>query len=154
MPHRTAPVHRIALHRGVALVATLALAAFSAGVLAASYPPALERAVHEGAKLFHSTSLGANGMSCQSCHLNGGRTEGRLPNGKKIPSLRNAAAIFPRYSKKAGYVRTMTMQINHCIEGGLGGMPLSADSPKMVALDSYFHALAAGRRIHMNAKPH
>lgn len=154
MPHRFRIHATRALRHAASAALTAALALSSGAAVAAAYPPALKHAVHEGAQLFTSTTLGTNGRSCQSCHLNGGRTMGRLPNGKKIPSLRNAAAIFPRYSGKAGFVRTLTMQINHCIEGGLGGMPLSASSPKMVALDSYFHALAAGKRLHMNGKPH
>ena len=36
---------------------------------------------------------------------------GKLPNGKVIPSLSNAAAIFPRYNPKAKRVLTLDDQI-------------------------------------------
>ncbi|HQU15964.1 MAG: hypothetical protein B7Z66_07830 [Chromatiales bacterium 21-64-14] len=141
------------LRRCIAAGISVVLGMASSVVLAGPEAPALRAAIHDGAKLFAAPSLGSNGRSCQSCHLNGGKGAGILPNGKRIPSLRNAAAIFPRYSGKAGKVRTMTMQVNHCIQGGLGGMPLDYDSSKMVALDSYLNSLATGEPIHMGAKP-
>ncbi len=118
---------------------------FTAPALAAEKP--MQAAIHEGGQLFAAASLGVNGESCMTCHRGGGRVEGMLPTGKKIPSLIGAAASFPRYNERAGRVITLGMQINSCITNGLHGMPLSYDGPKMVALISYLTDLSQGKPI-------
>lgn len=121
----------------------------SSAASAATSQYAMHEAIQEGAQLFASSALGTNGMSCMTCHRAGGRTEGRLPNGKRIPSLIGTAATFPHYNQRSGRVVTLEMQLEHCVQAGLGGKPLAYDSPKMVALLSYLTSLSQGKPIHL-----
>jgi thiosulfate dehydrogenase len=121
----------------------------SSAASAATSQYAMHEAIQKGARLFASSALGTNGMSCMTCHRAGGRTEGRLPNGKQIPSLVGTAATFPHYNQRSGHVVTLDMQLEHCVQAGLGGKPLAYDSPKMVALLSYVTSLSQGKPIHL-----
>ncbi len=104
---------------------------------------AMQQAVQKGADLFAHESFGGAG-TCETCHLNGGRDAGKLPNGKAIPSLIGAAAAFPRYSARAQSVITLSQQIARCIGGGLKGTPPAFGSPNLVALDTYITSLSKG----------
>ncbi|MHB1514731.1 MAG: c-type cytochrome [Acidiferrobacteraceae bacterium] len=120
---------------------------------------ALAEAAHRGAYLFgHDTFGGHRRMhgvpvTCETCHLGGGRVAGRLPNGARIPSLVNAAAIFPRYNPMAHGVVTLAMQIQHCIKGGLGGQPPALGSKTMVDMVAYLHTLAKGQPVDAGGMP-
>lgn len=135
---------------------------------------AVAQAIRHGATLFASDHFGStlraplsasaafNGfgdgatqgplMSCESCHSNGGRTRGRVPEGPTIASLVNASAIFPRYRKHHGVV-TMGMQIRHCVRAGIHGRAPAYNSPELVDLEAYLGSLAQGQRIHVGGKP-
>ena len=130
----------------ISAAAAVCALAFTAPALAAAENP-MQATIHEGSQLFAATSLGVNGNSCMTCHRGGGRVEGMLPSGKKIPSLIGAAATFPRYNKRAGKVITLEMQVNSCIANALHGMPLSSDGPRMVALVTYLTDLSQGKPI-------
>ena len=95
------------------------------------------------ADLFAHESFGGAG-TCETCHLNGGRDAGKLPNGKAIPSLIGAAAAFPRYSPRVQSVITLSQQIARCIGGALKGTPPAFGSPDLVALDTYITSLSKG----------
>ncbi|EQD36612.1 Cytochrome c-like protein, partial [mine drainage metagenome] len=118
-------------------------------------PDPLPAAIESGSHLFTTDTFGGKGMTCQSCHSGGGKIPGQvdiggkmsqmaaqsrpvhqatfagLANGSKIPSLSNAAAIFPRFSPKFGKVITLEDQIRGCIAGGLGGKPPAYGSQKL-----------------------
>lgn len=141
-----APRNIMILQKSLCVVVGVAALAFTAPALAATERP-MQAAIHEGGQLFAATSLGVGGNSCMTCHRGGGRVDGMLPTGKKIPSLIGAAASFPRYNERAGKVITLGMQVNSCITNGLHGMPLSYDGPKMVALISYLTSLSQGKPI-------
>ena len=94
-----------------------------------------------------------NGRTCNTCHRGGGKDQGRLPNGKTIPSLGNAAAIYPRYSKGAHMVITLPQQVHRCVMGALRGMPPAYDSNAMTDLVAYITSLAQGKRIDMGGAP-
>ena len=121
---------------------------------------ALSQAVKNGARIFNTDSFGSHEQSfhgrhttCSSCHIDGGRIMGRLPNGKRIPSLINAAAIFPRYSPKLHKVITLETQIRHCVRNGLLGHPPAYGSQTMADLVSYLGSLAHGQRVMIGGKP-
>jgi thiosulfate dehydrogenase len=103
----------------------------------------MQQAVQKGADLFAHDSFGGTG-TCETCHLNGGRTAGRLPNGKAIPSLVGAAASFPRYSPRAQSVVTLSQQIMRCTAGALKGTPPAFGSPELVDLLTYITSLSKG----------
>ena len=76
-----------------------------------------------------------------------GRTRGQLPDGRHIPSLRNAAAVFPRYSAKSHRIVTLEDQIRHCVKDGIKGRAPAFHGATMVDLVSYLKSLATGRRM-------
>ncbi len=140
-----------------------------AGVGYAALPPALAQAVAHGARVFNDDHFGsevrsvadaasafadmgsprahARFMTCAACHVHGGRTRGQLPDGRHIPSLRNAAAVFPRYSAKSHRIVTLEDQIRHCVKDGIKGRPPTFGGATMVDLVSYLKSLATGRRM-------
>jgi len=113
----------------------------------------LEQAIAQGKQLFTQPSFGGNGKTCQSCHLSGGTTAGKLPNGKTIPSLNNAAAIFPRYSAKRHKVIQLSDQVRGCIAKAIQGKPPAYGSARLNALVSYLTSLSQGKPIDMGGKP-
>ena len=99
-----------------------------------------------------STFKGA-GRTCNSCHTAGGTTAGKLPDGSTIPSLNNAAAIFPRYNIRQARVLVLADQVHNCVAGALQGTPPAHDSVEMVNLISYLSSLSQGKPLHMGGKP-
>ena len=79
----------------------------------------LEKAVATGAHLFATATFGGNGRTCETCHKDGGKGQGQLGD-RKLPSLLNAAAIFPRFSPDAGEVITLEGQSLVLHQGRLG----------------------------------
>ncbi|HUL20814.1 MAG TPA: cytochrome C [Thermodesulfobacteriota bacterium] len=80
--------------------------------------------VNEGSKLFHSSSLGKNKVSCDQCHPNGANTH---------------PETYPKFQKQIGRVITLFEMVNWCLRNPLEGDPLAADDPRMVALLAYIH---------------
>ena len=123
------------------------------GLPPAAAADALQQAVQDGKQLFMQESFGGKGMHCNSCHRGGGLEPGRLPNGQTIPSLSNAATIFPRFNPRQGRVLTLQDQVHNCVQGALQGTPPVPGSPRMAALISYLTSLSEGKSIHMGGKP-
>jgi thiosulfate dehydrogenase len=80
--------------------------------------------VKEGDKLFHSSALGKNKVSCDQCHPNAANTH---------------PETYPKFQKQIGRVITLFEMVNWCLRNPLEGDPLAADDPRMVALLSYIH---------------
>jgi cytochrome c len=78
--------------------------------------------VKEGEKLFHSSALGKNKVSCDQCHPNGANTH---------------PETYPKFQKQLGRVISLFEMVNFCIRNPLEGDPLAADDPRMVALLAY-----------------
>ena len=78
--------------------------------------------VAEGDKLFHSSSLGRNKVSCDQCHPNGANTH---------------PETYPKFQKQIGKVISLFEMVNWCLRNPLEGESLAADDPKMVALLAY-----------------
>ena len=78
--------------------------------------------VAEGEKLFHSSSLGKNKVSCDQCHPNGANTH---------------PETYPKFQKQIGKVISLFEMVNWCLRNPLEGESLAADDPKMVALLAY-----------------
>ncbi len=121
---------------------------------------ALEHAVQAGAHIFTTDTFGGHEQSfhgtrttCATCHVDGGRAMGHLPNGKKIPSLVNAVAIFPRYNPHMHKVITLETQIQACVRNGLLGHAPAYGSQTMVDLVSYLGSLAHGQKVAIGGKP-
>ncbi|MCI4679580.1 c-type cytochrome [Rhodoblastus acidophilus] len=128
--------------------ALLLSAASSAG--AAETP--LDSAVATGAHLFATATFGGNGHTCESCHQNGGKGPGQIGD-RQLPSLVNAAAIYPRFSRGAGKVVTLEGQVQSCIKNGLRGTPPELGSPELVAITAYLGSIAKGQKIDIGGAP-
>src|SRR5690242_7103134 len=133
-------------------------ATFGAALLLSAAQPAgaaetpLEAAVATGAHLFTTATFGGNGRTCESCHLEGGKAPSQLGE-RKLPSLLNAAAIYPRFSRSAGQVVTLEGQVRSCIRGGLEGTPPEPDSPDLVAITAYLGSIAKGQQVEIGGTP-
>ncbi len=134
------------------LVASVAAGADADSDSAAPGDP-LTQAVARGQTLFSLETFGGNGNTCETCHSGGGKLPGMLPDGRQLPSLINAAAIFPRFSRGAGAVVTLEGQVRQCIRGGLGGSPPPAGSPDLVALTAYLGSIALGQAVDIGGAP-
>lgn len=113
----------------------------------------LEQAVQDGKHVYSHETFGGNGRTCETCHANGGVGPGKLPNGKVIPSLSNAATIFPRFNPKAKKVVTLDDQIRNCVKNALQGKPPAAGSATLAELAAYVTSLSQGKPIDMGGKP-
>jgi len=78
--------------------------------------------VNEGSRLFHSSTLGKNKVSCDHCHPNAANTH---------------PETYTKFQKQIGRVITLFEMVNWCLRNPLEGEPLAADDPKMVALLAY-----------------
>ena len=78
--------------------------------------------VAKGEKLFHSSELGANKVSCDQCHPNAANTH---------------PETYPKFQKQLGRVIELFEMVNWCIQNPLEGTPLPADDPNMIALLAY-----------------
>lgn len=120
---------------------------------------ALKDAAKRGGEMFAHDTFGGHrkmagaAVTCETCHLGGGQVAGRLPNGKEIPSLVNAAVIFPRYAPKMHRVVTLEDQIQHCVKGGLGGKPPAYGSTAMADMVSYLASIAHGQPMDAGGAP-
>jgi thiosulfate dehydrogenase len=112
----------------------------------------LERAVATGAHLFATATFGGNGRTCEGCHNDGGKALGQLGD-RKLSSLLNAAAIYPRFSPGAGKVITLEGQVQSCIRGGLAGTPPELGSPDLVAITAYLGSIAKGQPVEIGGAP-
>jgi thiosulfate dehydrogenase len=112
----------------------------------------LELAVARGAQLFAAATFGGNGRTCESCHQDGGKAPGKLGD-RKLPSLRNAAAIYPRFSRGAGQVLTLEGQVQSCIKGAQAGTPPQLGSPDLIAITAYLGSIAKGEQVEIGGAP-
>ena len=135
------------------LVGSLALAAASFPAFAAAEADSLEQAVHRGKVLFMTATFGGSGRHCTTCHKEGGTAMSELPDGRKFPSLSNAAAIFPRYDAETHRVKTLPDQVQACVRNALQGTAPAFESPEMTELVSYITSLSEGKPIEMDGKP-
>lgn len=120
---------------------------------AAAAEPHLEKAIEGGKALFFKETFGGNGQTCLSCHDAGGVGAGKMPNGNALPSLANAATIFPRFNPRANKVVTLEDQVRTCVAGALQGKPPAYGSEQMTQLVTYLTSLAQGKPVDMGGKP-
>ena len=131
---------------------TLTCIAFFSGATSAAIPQQLQEIADSGKHIFTHPTFGGNGRSCESCHSGAGMETGKLPNGKEIPSLRDAAAIFPRINRR-GHLVTLEDQVRNCVGGAIKGTPPAYDSKEMRELVVYITSLSQGKAINMGGKP-
>ena len=120
---------------------------------AAAAEPQLEKAIQDGKALFVHETFGGSGMTCESCHLNGGVGSGQSAKGSTIPSLSNSGTIYPRFEAKKNKVITLEEKIQNCVAGALRGKPPAYGSEQMTQLVTYVTSLAQGKPLNLGGKP-
>jgi len=120
---------------------------------AAAAEPQLEKAIQDGKALFVHETFGGSGMTCESCHLNGGVGSGQTAKRPTIPSLSNSGTIYPRFEAKKNKVITLEEKIQNCVAGALRGKPPSYGSEQMTQLVTYVTSLAQGKPLNLGGKP-
>ncbi|MBM3242613.1 c-type cytochrome [Candidatus Poribacteria bacterium] len=113
----------------------------------------LKKVIEQGKALFNDTTLGTTGMSCNSCHPDGGTAGGEMM-GMKVKDLHGAAATFPKYKNQAKAVITLEQMNNMCITMPMKGRALKLDSPEAIALAAYVTSLSNGMKIEMGKDIH
>ena len=78
-----------------------------------------------------------NGLTCVSCHLDGGRVAYAAP-------LVGLTGMFPEYRARTGRVESLEERINDCFLRSMNGRALPPASPEMIALLAYIAWLSQG----------
>jgi thiosulfate dehydrogenase len=138
----------------VAGTAGAALAGLPVRAAAPAADPQMQKAIARGADAFAHEKFGGGGRVCESCHLGGGLLAGRRPDGVAIPSLANAAAVFPRVSGDDGHsLITLSDQVRACVAGAIHGTPPAYGSDELNSLVVYVTSLSQGKAIEMGGNP-
>ncbi|MHB8551361.1 MAG: c-type cytochrome, partial [Acidiferrobacterales bacterium] len=143
---------RVRLVAAATLMWTCAAAVHAAGSSAFSPPPPSAMPggqygalVREGYRIFEQTPRYAgeytgNALSCENCHLDGGRRSNAIP-------LWAAFGMYPRYQAQSGQVISYQQRLQQCFQFSENGYPPPLDSQVMRALTAYSHWLATGAPI-------
>ena len=124
-------------------------------------PDTLEAGIERGKKLFNDKTLGLNTTrkSCATCHKNGGTIGGAAEmewKGKKmkvnIPTLKGAAAHFPKPMGPMKALVDLAGMNNMCIMTFLKGRPLNKNSQQSVDLVAYVSSFSKGKKLQPGAK--
>ncbi|MFB0518369.1 MAG: hypothetical protein ACETWC_03700 [Acidobacteriota bacterium] len=102
----------------------------------------LMKSVERGKALFMDATLGTSGMSCNSCHPEGGTKEGKMGE-MTIKPFDNLAAKYPKYIPSAKRVMTLDQINNWCIVKAMKGEALAWDSQKLTDLTAYVASVKA-----------
>lgn len=105
----------------------------------------LAKSVENGKMLFSDTTLGTSGMTCNSCHMEGGTKEGKMGD-MVVPAWDNLAAKYPKYFGMAKKVMTLDQVVNWCIKEPLKGKPLAWDDQKLTDLTAYCASVKAEKK--------
>jgi thiosulfate dehydrogenase len=127
------------MRRSIALLCLLVLVAGSfsfAEDKEADPKQELKQAIMRGKELFVDESLGTNGMSCNSCHAEGGTKPGKMGE-MEIPPFANVGKKYPMYFKMAGKVMTLDQVINFCVTTPMEGEALAWDDQRLSDLAAY-----------------
>lgn len=116
-----------------------------------------KKAFEHGREMFEDSGLGSAGVSCASCHPGGGAVgRSARPAGTSldldIPSLRGAAAEFPKYDAALGQVATLQMRNNECLVLFMDGKPLSLEGWDSFALAHYVTSFSNGESIQVSSR--
>ena len=96
----------------------------------------LAKSIENGKKLFNDKSLGTSGMTCNSCHIDGGTKEGKMGD-MVVPAWDNLAAKYPKYFMMAKRVMTLDQVVQFCVVNPLKGKALAWDDQKLTDLTAY-----------------
>ena len=127
------------MKRGAVLISILLLVAVAlsfAGEKETDPKQEMKQSFMRGKELFMDTSLGTNGMSCNSCHAEGGTKAGKMGD-MEIPPFEHVGKKYPMYFKMAGKVMTLDQVVNFCVTTPMEGKALAWDDQRMADLVAY-----------------
>jgi len=103
---------------------------------------ALEKAsIANGAKLYADPSLGTSGRTCNTCHIEMGKSKNMgMMDAKGFIGRKH----FPKYFPMANRVMTLDQAVQFCIVNPLSGKPLAWDDSKLTDLTSYVNSIYTG----------
>jgi len=119
-------------------------------------PDTLAAGMKRGEKLFYSETLGDNKSrkSCGTCHEDGGTVGGAAEMKWKgmamkvnIPTLKGAAAHFPKPMGPMKALVDLAGMNNMCIMTFLKGRPIDKNSQQSVDLVAYVTSFSRGKRL-------
>jgi len=119
-------------------------------------PDTLEAGLKRGEKLFYDETLGGNTSrkSCGTCHEDGGTVGGAAEmewKGMKmkvnIPTLRGAAAHFPKPMGPMKALVDLAGMNNMCIMTFLKGAPIDKNSQQSIDLVAYVTSFSKGKSL-------
>jgi thiosulfate dehydrogenase len=131
-------VKKIAVVISALLIVALIIFACAKEQEATEVDPAAELAasVESGKALFYDESLGTSGMTCNSCHMEGGTMAGKMGD-MAIPAWDHLGAKYPKYFAMAKRVMTLSQVVNWCIDHPLEGQAFTWDDQKLTDLTAY-----------------
>lgn len=105
--------------------------------------------VRLGKKIFTETwsyarRYAGNDLTCSNCHLDAGRKANAAP-------MWAAFGMYPTYRRKNDRNTTLEERIQDCFRFSMNGFAPALDAPEIRALVSYFHFLAKGVPIGIEA---
>jgi len=104
----------------------------------------LMASVERGKALFNDPALGTAGISCNTCHMEGGTKPGKFGE-MEIKPFMNVAASYPKYIGMAGKVVTLDQIVNICIMKPMKGTPLKWDDQRLADLAAYVASVKPGK---------
>jgi thiosulfate dehydrogenase len=96
----------------------------------------LQKSVARGKALFNDTTMGTSGLTCNSCHMEGGTKEGKM-EGMTLAAFENLGTKYPRFFKMAERVMTLDQVVIFCIVNPLKGKPPAWDDQRLTDLTAY-----------------
>ena len=88
----------------------------------------------------HAAAYVGNGLSCGNCHLDAGRLADSAP-------LWGAYVRYPAYRSKTRSVNNFTERLQGCFVYSMNGKAPPADSPEMLALETYSFWMSQGAPV-------
>jgi cytochrome c len=98
----------------------------------------LKASIERGRKLFGDAELGTSGLTCNSCHKDGGTKPGKMGD-ITVRAFRDLDDLYPGYWMMPGAEKVMTLDqvINFCITNPLKGEALAWDDQRLADLAAY-----------------
>lgn len=108
----------------------------------AAMEKALKDSISSGEKLYIDPTLGTSGKTCNTCHMEMGKSKKEGMMGAKGFIGRKP---FPKYFPMAKRVMTLEQVVQFCIVNPLKGSPLAWDDQKLTDLTSYVNSVYTGK---------
>ncbi len=113
----------------------------------------LKAAYKRGMELFKDASLGTTGMSCNSCHMEGGTKPGKMGD-MEIKPFHNLGDHYPKHFAMGKKVMTLDQVVNLCITSPMKGEALKWDDQRLADLVTYIAHVKPAEKMEGHEKEH